>query len=169
MATNLLDNKDKFGALLILAFALFYLRYIFDIQVDPAAGNEFFTPRTLPFGLAVLTILLSIVQLCMPVSATVGSDDQASIRASVESFQWRPAILLILLMLVYSLLFKFLGFVIATFLFLASGFFILGERRALVVGMVAGGLVAFMWLLLTQLFNLYLDSGTLMAYLVGAA
>ncbi len=162
---KLLDNRDKVGAILLLVFSLFYLRYSFEIPLDPTAGDEFFTPRTLPTGLAVVAMLCSVLQLFMPAPGT----GDVSISRAVVGFQWKPALLLILLMAVYSLTFSFFGFVIATFLFLLIGFVILGERRLRLASAVAGGLVLFMWGVLTKLFDLYLDTGTLYRLMVGGA
>jgi len=77
--------------------------------------------------------------------------------------------LLTILMLAYSVFFSFLGFAIATFLFLLIGFAILGERRLWLGLSVASGLVLFLWLVLTQLLDLYLDNGSLLRLLFGDA
>lgn len=159
---NILDNRDRVGALLLLVFSLFYLVYTYQIPLDPTAGDEFFTPRTLPKGLALPTILFSFVQL-----AVAGTSD--SISGSVKGYRWKPMMLLLLLMLAYSLLFNFLGFLIATILFLFAGFLALGERRLWLCCAVAGGLSLFMWAVLTQMFDLYLDSGTLYRLVLGGA
>ncbi len=162
---NYIDNKDKVGSLLLLLFSLFYLNYIFDITLDPNAGDQFFTPRTLPMGLACVTIVCAFVQLLMPGK----SSEDVSISGAVAGYRWKPTLALILLMLVYSLSFSFLGFVVATFLFLMIGFSILGERRIGLSLTVAGGLVLSMWGVLTQLFDLYLDTGTLYRLIMGDA
>ncbi len=165
MEMKLIDNKDNVGSMLLLLFSLFYLRYLFDIPLDPTAGDDFFTARTLPMGLAIITIVCALVQLFLP---DTDSED-ASISGVIVGFRWQRTLLLILLMIVYSLGFSFFGFVLATFLFLMIGFYILGERRFGLSFSVAGGLVLFMWGMLTQLFGLYLDTGTLYRLVLGAA
>lgn len=157
---NILNNRDHVGCFLLLAFALFYLVYTYQIPLDPTAGDEFFTPRTLPTGLALATIFFSILQM-------VVQREHANISDSVAGFRWKPTILLALLMLAYSLLFSFLGFFLATLLFLLLGFSILGETRYVLSGSVAVGLTLFMWLVLTKMFHLYLDSGTLWRLMTG--
>lgn len=156
-------NKDRIGALLLLAFAIFYLRQSFKIELDPTATDVLLTSRTLPISLAILAIICSLIQLFIPAS---WSQDGAAKSMSVRSFidalnelQWRKVVLLIALMTVYALVFGYLGFVTATFGFLVGGFYILGERRFLLVIAIAGGLIFGMWLLLAQLFGLYLDPG----------
>jgi putative tricarboxylic transport membrane protein len=68
---------------------------------------------------------------------------------------------LILLMAVYVTTFNYLGFVLASALFLQIAFMLLGERRLLLSVCVSLGLILLLWFILTQIFGLYLDSGTL--------
>ncbi len=155
------DNRNRIGALLLLAFALAYLRQAFSIPLDPTA-SEAFTPRTLPIGLASAMIVLALVQLLLP---RAGSD---GLVASLRGFRWAPASGLVVLMLLYSLSFAYLGFAIASFLFLMLGFRVLGETRLVVGAAIAGGLVVFLWTLLTQAFGLYIDNGALLRWLSGS-
>ncbi len=155
------DNRNRIGALLLLAFALAYLRQAFSIPLDPTA-SEAFTPRTLPMGLASAMIVLALVQLLLP---RAGSD---GLVASLRGFRWAPASGLVVLMLLYSLSFAYLGFAIASFLFLMLGFRVLGETRLVVGAAIAGGLVVFLWTLLTQAFGLYIDNGALLRWLSGS-
>lgn len=154
------DNRNRIGALLLLAFALAYLRQAFSIPLDPTA-SEAFTPRTLPMGLASAMIVLALVQLLLP---RAGSD---GLVASLRGFRWAPASGLVVLMLLYSLSFAYLGFAIASFLFLMLGFRVLGETRLVVGAAIAGGLVVFLWTLLTQAFGLYIDNGALLRLVFG--
>ncbi len=155
------DNRNRIGALLLLAFALAYLRQAFSIPLDPTA-SEAFTPRTLPMGLASAMIVLALVLLLLP---RAGSD---GLVASLRGFRWAPASGLVVLMLLYSLSFAYLGFAIASFLFLMLGFRVLGETRLVVGAAIAGGLVVFLWTLLTQAFGLYIDNGALLRWLSGS-
>ncbi len=155
------DNRNRIGALLLLAFALAYLRQAFSIPLDPTA-SEAFTPRTLPMGLASAMIVLALVLLLLP---RAGSD---GLVASLRGFRWAPACGLVVLMLLYSLSFAYLGFAIASFLFLMLGFRVLGETRLVVGAAIAGGLVVFLWTLLTQAFGLYIDNGALLRWLSGS-
>ena len=154
---NFINNKDKVGSGLILLFALIYLNASFDITVNQVIGNEVMTAKTLPTYLALLTIFVCMIQIFAP---TRGAPDE-SISEAVAGYQWKPSILLAGLMLLYSLTFKFFGFLVGTFLFLLIGFFILKERRYLLSAAVAGGVTGFMWVILTQMFDIYLDSGDL--------
>jgi len=157
---NVLNNRDRVGALLLLAFSLFYLTQAAQVPLDPTARDEIFTPRTLPTGLAIATIFFCVLQIAL-------SRKSSSISSAIAGFRWKPALLLTALMFAYSFLFSFLGFLIATILFLFGGFFVLGERNIWLSMSVSAGLSVFMWFVLTQLFDLYLDSGNLFRVIAG--
>ncbi len=154
---QLIDNKDRIGSLLILAFSVVYLRYALVLPLDPTASVESFTPRTLPIGLSVAAILFSLVQILL----SFGQDGDNRLSVAVRDFNWKPTLLLILLMGAYAFVFDALGFLLSSFLFLLCGFLILGERRFLLAAGIAASLVLFLWAILTQLFGLYLDAGDL--------
>jgi len=158
-----LNDKDRVGCSFILVFALVYFYASFDIPLSTLPGNEVFTARTLPMYLSILTIGFCLLRIFYPERKEAGD----TIAAAVRSFRWRPFALLSGLMLAYSLSFKFLGFGIATVLFLFAGFYILKERRLWLSFLVAAGLTLFMWLILTQLFDIYLDNGDLYRILTG--
>ncbi len=159
---NFINNKDKVGSSLILLFALIYLNASFDIPVHQVLGGGVMTARTLPIYLSIITIVVCLVQIFLP--ATEVADE--TISDAVAGFQWKPCLLLTGLMLLYTLTFKFLGFLVGTFLFLFIGFAILKEKRFLLSAAVAGGVAGFMWIILTQMFDIYLDSGDLFRLLV---
>ncbi len=159
----LLNNKDRFGSLLLLAFSFVYLRYALDLPIDPTAGDESFSARTLPVGLSVAAIAFALVELFL--STRRANDSRIS--EAVEGFRWGPTLLLVLLMGLYSFVFDTLGFILSSYLFLQFGFLILGERRVLLSVIVAVSLVMFLWLMLTQVFGIYLDPGDLYRFLAG--
>ncbi|MEM7502784.1 MAG: tripartite tricarboxylate transporter TctB family protein [Pseudomonadota bacterium] len=161
---RVLDNKDRIGALLLLTFSVTYLRYAWVLPLDPTATDSSFTARTLPIGLAGMAIFFSLIQL----ATSLRPRPDSSISDSVRGFRWRPTVLLVSAMAGYALLFEKLGFILGSFLFLLLGFLILGERRLLLSAAVAAGLVGFLWVLLTQAFGLYLDSGDLYRLLIGS-
>lgn len=160
---HLLNNKDRVGSLLLLVFSFAYLRYALDLPLDPTAADESFSARTLPVGLSVAAIAFALIELFL--SARRPHDSRIS--EAVEGFRWQPALLLILLMGIYSFVFDILGFILSSYLFLHFGFLILGERRLLLSAVVAAGLVMFLWLMLTQAFGIYLDPGNLYRFLAG--
>ncbi len=100
---------------------------------------------------------------------TIAPREDKRVSEAVRGFDWKPTLLLVLAMSVYVWIFDVIGFALSSFLFLLSGFLILGERRFLLGAAVAGALVLFLWAVLTQLFGLYLDSGDLYRFLVRQA
>lgn len=151
------DHKDRLGAFILLVFSLIYLRSSLDIPLDPFDLEIGFTSRSLPIFLSVSAIFISILLVFFSFfdsSAKPVSDELSHIG-------WKPMLTLILLMAVYVTTFNYLGFVLASALFLQIAFMLLGERRLLLSVCVSLGLILFLWFILTQVFGLYLDSGTL--------
>ena len=151
------NNKEKVGSAFVLLFALIYLNATFDIPVHKMIFIEIFNARTLPMFLAIATIIICLILIFMP----GGGLSDETMTDAVAGFQWKPCLLLTVLMLLYGLTFNFFGFLIATFLFLFIGFSILEEKRYRKSATVAGAVALFMWAVLTQMFDIYLDSGDL--------
>lgn len=158
-----LNNKDKVGSGIVLLASLFYLIAAFDIPTHEVLLGEVMAARSLPIFLAVTAIVVCLVQIFLP---DKGATDE-TISEAIAGFQWKPCLLLTGLMLLYSVTFSFFGFFIGTFLFLFIGFTILKEKRYLVSASVSGGVATFMWVVLTQMFDIYLYSGDLVRFAVG--
>ncbi|BEU04346.1 hypothetical protein OAG1_31460 [Agarivorans sp. OAG1] len=145
-------SNQRIGGLIFLLLSLFYGYFSYDIPLFPGAEYEPFTPRTLPQFLALCGIACSIILML-----TGGSD----FRTSVKHLVWRPAAKLLVAMFAYGLLVNWMGFVLATIIFLVVSFRIMGEthhKKALVVAILFT--VAF-WALLTQVLDIYLEPGQL--------
>ncbi|MGB2179729.1 MAG: tripartite tricarboxylate transporter TctB family protein [Porticoccaceae bacterium] len=151
------DNKDRLGAFILLVCSLIYLRSSMDIPLDPFDLEVGFTSRSLPIFLSVSAIFISLLLVFF----SVFDSDAKSVSDELSHIGWRPMLALILLMAVYVTTFNYLGFVLASALFLQIAFMLLGERRLLLSVCVSLGLILFLWFILTQVFGLYLDSGTL--------
>ena len=151
------DNKERLGALILLAFSLVYLLSSIDIPVDPFDLEVGFTSRTLPIFLSVSAIFVSILLVFF----SVFDSEAEPVSDEFSHVGWKPMLALILLMTVYVTTFNYLGFVLASALFLQIAFLLLGERRLLLSACISLGLILFLWLILTQVFGLYLDSGVL--------
>ena len=151
------DNKDRLGAFILLVFSLIYLRSSMDIPLDPFDLEVGFTSRSLPIFLSVSAIFISILLVFF----SVYDSEAKPVSDELSHIGWRPMLALILLMAVYVTTFNYLGFVLASVLFLQIAFMLLGERRLLLSVCVSLGLILLLWFILTQIFGLYLDSGTL--------
>lgn len=151
------DNKDRLGAFILLVFSLIYLRSSMDIPLDPFDLEVGFTSRSLPIFLSVSAIFISILLVFF----SVYDSEAKPVSDELSHIGWRPMLALILLMAVYVTTFNYLGFVLASALFLQIAFMLLGERRLLLSVCVSLGLILLLWFILTQIFGLYLDSGML--------
>jgi putative tricarboxylic transport membrane protein len=69
-------------------------------------------------------------------------------------------------MIAYGLALEWLGFLVATTLFLLIGFWLLGERRPKIMLAVSVPFTLGFWLLLTQALDIYLAPGQIL-YMFG--
>ena len=147
------SNRDTVAALVLLTLFLAYGYQATLIDLFPGQETEAFSPRTMPYVLAAAGVLLSLLQLVRSLrSAPAGSREYTA-------YDWRRAGLLCVCMLAYGLAFTPLGFVIATALFLAAGFLVLGERRVLVVTLLPAVFSLLFWAVMTRGLGLYLAPG----------
>ncbi|HSS62807.1 MAG TPA: tripartite tricarboxylate transporter TctB family protein [Gammaproteobacteria bacterium] len=155
-------TRDRASALVLLALFLGYGWMATGIEMFPGAEADPFTPQTLPKALTVLGAVLAIALLI-----TRPKEDGAKRFASAfAGFQWDKVIQLMVVMVLYALALVWLGFLLATVLFLAAGFWILGIRslRTIVLGAVPLSLG--FWLVLAKLLDIYLAPGEVW-YLLG--
>lgn len=125
-----------------------------DIPSFPGQEVEPFKPRTMPVALAAAGLLLCMIRI-LQLLRTTG----AGARIRLTGFDWGPAALLCVAMLGYGLLLNPLGFVIATTIFLAAGFLILGERRPPLLILMPFVFSLAFYLLMTRALGLYLAPG----------
>ena len=88
-------------------------------------------------------------------------------KSELPTLDWVIAIKLIAIMVCYGAILETLGFLIATCLFLFSGYWLLGERRKHILFLCSVPLVIFFWYVLTQLLDIYLAPGALMQWIIG--
>ena len=144
----------RIGGLLLLLFCLFYAWKIGDIRLLPFQANQAFTPRTMPQVLATLGIVLSLLVIVFP--------DNTSPKRLVDAFKgkelnWQLALAFLILMSVYGLTVRPLGFLLSTSLFLMIGFFMLGERSPLKLVAVAVPLVIAFWVLMNYGLSVFIE------------
>lgn len=148
--------REKVGALLILLFSISYGLLATQIPLTFLAQQEIFTPRTMPYALAVLGVFFSFLILVLP---TVDPAGKKSLQEETAGMDWATAILLIASMLIYGLTMKWLGFILASILFLSVGFWILGERRIKLMIFTAIPLVFILWGIMSILLGVYIAPG----------
>ncbi len=148
--------REKVGALLILLFSVAYGLLARSIPLSFLSEQEVFTARTMPYGLAVAGIFLS---LAIIISPTVDPAGKKSLADETRGMDWSTAILLVVLMLVFGLIMKWLGFILSSILFLLGGFWILGERRIKRMIFSAFLLVGALWFIMAGLLGVYIAPG----------
>jgi putative tricarboxylic transport membrane protein len=146
-------SRDRVGGLIFLIFCLAYGHQTTIIPLFPGDEYEAFTARTLPWMLTTAGIFLSLLLIVM------AQPNEKS--GAVLGFDWKLLIIFVLLMIAYGFGLTWLGFVLATSLFLLAGFWALGERRKSVLLGASFPFVTAFWLLLTQVLDIYLEPGYL--------
>lgn len=144
-------RPDRVVALAMLAFAVGYGALAWQYPLLPFERAMPFKPNTLPKGLAVAAAVLSFAVLIFP-----GGDGKNEENKDWRGLDWRRAVIVFVLALLYAATLRPLGFVLSTTLFLSAGAFVLGERRVKLLASVP--LVASMlsWYLVQELLGVYL-------------
>ncbi|MDX2101555.1 MAG: tripartite tricarboxylate transporter TctB family protein [Alphaproteobacteria bacterium] len=140
---------DRAVALAVFAFAAAYFLLAFQIRVPPSSDDSPLSARSFPFALGAVAMVLSALVALKP------SHGDA---IAFERRAWLRSLGLLALMGFYALAVTRLGFVITTAAFLAAGFRLLGERRPMVLALVAVGTAVGFWFLFRQL-DVELDWG----------
>jgi putative tricarboxylic transport membrane protein len=141
-------HAERLAALLILLFSLTYFVLAFKINLPPSSDDSPFSARTFPLVLGPLAMALSLTLLVKP----PGGGDVG------KGLSWGRAVGLFGLMALYALAINHLGFVVTSALFLAGGFYVLGERRMKVLAPVAVVTAIGFWIMFTLL-SVQLDWG----------
>lgn len=155
--------REKVGALIMLLFTLSYGLLATKIPLTFLAQQETFTSRTMPYALSAMGIILSLLILILP---TVDPSGKKSLGDETKGMDWSTAILLVVSMLGFGLVMKWLGFILASICFLLLGFLILGERRKKMMFFTAIPLVIVMWVIMSLLLGVYIAPGEIF-YLLG--
>ena len=156
-------NPETIGGLICVAFSISSIVLTFRIPLSSSPSETFFSARTFPLFLSVTLLLVSFYHVVTSTNKRVENPTLQGWR----KYDWRRAVSLVLLMIGYALTFDFLGFVVGTFAMLFLGFWIMGERRPIRALVIAVSIVSFAWVVLTQLLDLYLESGTVLREILG--
>jgi putative tricarboxylic transport membrane protein len=149
-------SKNRIGGLLFLLLSIAYGYSALDIALFPGEELEPVSARTFPYALAFLGAICSFALIVFD------RGDESIDDGMAGELHWQLAAGLLLLMIGYGLALEWLGFLIATILFLTSGFWMLGERRPKILLAVAIPFTLGFWALLTQALDIYLAPGLLL-------
>lgn len=142
-------HAERLAALALLLFSLAYFWLAFSIKVPPSSDDSPFSARSFPLVLGPLGMGLSLLLLLRPPEGE---------RLDLAGLAWGRASGLVALMGGFALAITHLGFVPTSALFLAGGFFLLGERRPVLLVAVALG-VSVGFFLMFRALNVSLDWG----------
>lgn len=141
-------SKDRIGGLLLLAFCVAYAFLSQNIKLLPFQQNVAFHARTMPEILSVLGIGLSLIVIAFPGSKA---------KLDMTGFDWAKVALFLMLMSVYGLTIRPLGFLASTSAFLMIGYWLLGERRPLLLIIAAVPLVVAFWVLMRYGLDVFIE------------
>lgn len=152
-----LDRWIAFVILLICVLYGYAAYFTMDAILPPIMQRSPIWPSSFPKVLAVGGILLSLAAL-FGLESSAQQDKPGEIPfARILDYNLGQALLLLALMVAYALLIRPAGFLLSTFLFLFLGSFILGERRFVLMAMVAAIAAASVWLLVDRVLGIYLS------------
>lgn len=154
-------SRDRVSGLIFLLVCLIYGYQATQIQLFPGDEYEAFTARTLPYLLTAAGIVMSLLLIVMSPASPCNDSTCEQQGANESRLDWRLLSSFVVLMTAYGLGLTWLGFVLATSLFLLGGFWLLGERRKAVLLGASFPFVTLFWLLLTKVLDIYLEPGYL--------
>lgn len=144
-------RPDRIVALAMLAFAVFYGVLAWDYSLLPFERAAPFKPNTLPKGLAVAAGVLSFLVLLFP-GDEVGGEGEGW-----RKMDWRRAVAVFVLALLYAAALRPLGFLSSTTLFLMLGARVLGEHRWKLLLTIPFIAALISWYLVQELLGIYLS------------
>ena len=148
---------DRWIALILLGICLVYgytAWFTMDSQLAPFMKRNPIWPSTFP---KVLSILAMAACLIILLGLEKGEEKIGDIDyRRLGDYHLGQAVLLLVLMVVYALSLRPIGFLIATSGFLILGSFILGERKWHVMVPIALVATVFVWYLVQQVLGIYM-------------
>ena len=148
---------DRWIALVILGACLAYgytAWFVMDEGLAPFMRRAPIWPSSFPKVLSVIGIMTSLIIL---LGVEKGQPKEMEINyRRLQDYHLGQAIALLVLMVAYALLLRPLGFIGSTYAFLVLGSAFLGERRWIVMGVVAAVATFVVWYLVQQVLGIYL-------------
>lgn len=140
---------------MLLAGFIVYGNGAWQIALFPGQEAAAFTPRTLPLAIAVVGSLLCLARAIATLRHSEPAEDAGG------RLGWVRVAGFCTFMVAYSVLLVQAGFIVATILFLGTGFALLGERRLLILVILPTIFTVAFWFVMTRMLGLYLAPGAL--------
>ena len=155
-------NLDRGVALCILVFSIVYAWLAFGYELLPFERHQAFKPNTMPIGLSIMGILLSLGVLLAPSRKDSSVIDESVVDTpdqvlGQQKFDKVRPVILVLLMIIYAMVLRPFGFIGSTGLFLITSSMILGERKFHILVPVALGGAVLIWYLVQEVLGIFLN------------
>jgi len=145
----------KIISLLFFIFSAFYLYTAYQIRVFSFDENAAFNAKTFPIYLGYFGMFIAALKIVLP--------EKASEEVDQKFLNYKKTLVLVLIMVIYGLTIRSVGFFLSTSLFLLSSYYFLGERRWLRMFMLSFPFVAIFMFLIHGLLDIYLTDPILKA------
>ena len=145
----------KIISLLFFIFSAFYLYTAYQIRVFSFDENAAFNAKTFPIYLGYFGMFIAALKIVLP--------EKASEEVDQKFLNYKKTLVLVLIMVIYGLTIRPVGFFLSTSLFLLSSYYFLGERRWLRMFMLSFHFVAIFMFLVHGLLDIYLTDPILKA------
>lgn len=152
-------NLEKFLALIILIICILYAYTSFitmQANLLPFEKNMTVLPNSLPKVISIFGIIISTF-LILKKEEHNSKENISSINLkNVFNFYYGKALSIILLMIIYTLCLRPVGFILSSVLFLFLASFILGERSFIKLAIICLLGTSIIWLLLEKVLGIYM-------------
>ena len=138
----------KIISLLFFIFSDFYLYTAYQIRVFSFDEDAAFNAKTFPIYLGYFGMFIAALKIVLP--------EKASEEVDQKFLNYKKTLVLVLIMVIYGLTIRPVGFFLSTSLFLISSYYFLGERRWLRMFMLSFPFVAIFMFLIHGLLDIYL-------------
>ncbi len=149
-------SLERSLALFFLTISIVYgytAFFTIDASLPPFAKLSPIWPSSFPKIIAIVGILLGFILVFSKPSVAEGKEVDLK---QLQKYSWRPALVLLGMMIAYALLLRPIGFIISTFSFLVVGSMVLGEKKLLWLIIIAGIAAFSIWYLVQQVLGIYL-------------
>lgn len=152
-------NLEKFLALIILIICILYAYTSFitmQANLLPFEKNMTVLPNSLPKVISIFGIIISTFLILK--KEEHNSEENVSLinLKNVFNFYYGKALSIILLMIIYTLCLRPVGFILSSVLFLFLASFILGERSFTKLTIICLSGTSIIWLLLEKVLGIYM-------------
>ena len=152
-------NLEKFLALIILIICILYAYTSFitmQANLLPFEKNMTVLPNSLPKVISIFGIIISTFLILKKEEHNSEESISSISLKNVFSFYYGKALSIILLMIIYTLCLRPVGFILSSVLFLFLASFILGERSFIKLAIICLLGTSIIWLLLEKVLGIYM-------------